>query len=420
MSPTTRSSDKNGDNATANTSDEVIGEKHSLSDKTSPASKRAKKADDLEQKTIEEILPNGDEPDISKESDTQKNSKTEGVANEQQHDKTEAGNTDEDMKNVESDEHPQKEADKDAEKNNEMDQGDENSQQNESAIEPDGRNGATPSSILEKGIIYFFFRGRVGIDEPSSLDDVARSYIVIRPIEKEAKLGDGTISDAGNSRLIAIPKKVLPQTGKDRWIAFVEKSHASFKTLKDEFLSAEDYETKTAGTRHSPAATPIGEGIYAITTTGRESHLAYILTLPSELGEVQKEIGLRERGSFIISTRNPDYEAPAYARLPQGPSYPKEVKEEFRALRWMPTKPHHLDFVNTQFLLVGESSGIEKATEPQKKDEREGKEKPLEEMEKLEDEDTHRMEDLKGDDSAAIFDDLEVNAKDYPKLQTTF
>jgi hypothetical protein len=104
----------------------------------------------------------------------------------------------------------------------------------------------------------------------------------------------------------------------------VEKSHATFQTLKDEFLASNDYVTKTVGTRHSPAATPIGEGVYAITTTGRESHLAYILTLPSTLDEVQKEIGLRERGSFIISTRNPDYEAPANARLPQGPEYPKE------------------------------------------------------------------------------------------------
>jgi hypothetical protein len=291
---------------------------------------------------------------------------------------------------------------------------------NGSAETAKARDGATPASILEKGIIYFFFRGRVGIDDPSSVNDLARSYIVLRPIAKDAKLGEGTIGDAGNTRLIAIPKKVLPLSGRDRWIAFVEKAHTSFKTLKDEFLSASDYATKTAGTRHTPAATPVGEGIYAITSTGRENHLVYILTLPSELGEVQQEIGLRERGSFIISTRNPDYEAPKNVALPQGPKYPQEVKDGFRSLRWIATDPKHLDFVNTQFLLVGESSGIEKATEPQKEDQNGGKEEPLTELEKLEDEDNHRMEDLKGDDSAAIYADLEVHAKDYPKLQTTF
>lgn len=157
-----------------------------------------------------------------------------------------------------------------------------------------------------------------------------------------------------------------------------------------------------------------------MTTTGRESHLAYILTLPSELDEVQTEIGLRERGSFVLSTRNPDYHAPGNVALPQGAEYPKEIKDEFRSLRWTPTNPKHLDYVNTQFLLIGESSGIEKATEPQKEDQQNGKNEPLEELEKLEEEDAHRMEDLKGDDAASIYADLEVHAKDYPKLQTTF
>lgn len=195
----------------------------------------------------------------------------------------------------------------------------------DSAVEPHGRNGSLPSTILEKGIIYFFFRGRVGIDHPSKVDDIARSYIILRPIPNDAKLGDGPIGDAGNSRLVAIPKKVLPQSGRDRWIAFVDKSNASFDKLKEEFLAANDYETKTAGTRHSPAATPFGEGVYAITATGRESHLAYMLTLPEKLGEVQNEIGLKEKGSWILSTRNPQYSAPSNTALPEGPDFSKEA-----------------------------------------------------------------------------------------------
>lgn len=86
----------------------------------------------------------------------------------------------------------------------------------------------------------------------------------------------------------------------------------------------------------------------------------------------------------------------------------------------MPSTPKHLDYVNTQFLLVGESSGIEKATELQKADKQQGAQAPKEEMEKLEDEDTHRMQDLAGNDSAAIYADLEASARDYPKVQTTF
>ena len=194
----------------------------------------------------------------------------------------------------------------------------------ESAVEQGAREDETPSSILEKGIIYFFFRARVNVQEPQDTNDIARSYIVLRPIPHGAKIGDGPIGDDGNCRLLALPKKVLPLGGKNRFMVFVEKAKTSFKELKDDFMSASDYATKTAGTSHSPAVTPIGEGIYAITTTGRESHLAYILTIPSKLDEVQKDIGLHERGSFVTSIKNPDQKGPANTSLPQGPEYPKE------------------------------------------------------------------------------------------------
>ena len=186
------------------------------------------------------------------------------------------------------------------------------------------REKSTPSSIMEKGIIYFFFRGRVGIDQPSDVNEIARSYIVLRPIPHGAKLGDGPMGDNGKVRVLALPKKVLPKGPKDRFMVFVDKANSNLEDIKQEFLSASDYATKTAGMRHTPPAAPIGEGVYAITSTGRESHLAYILTLPSEITEVQKDIGLQQRGSFVTSLKNPQHESPANAQLPQGPNFPKE------------------------------------------------------------------------------------------------
>ncbi|KAI8633661.1 hypothetical protein F5Y19DRAFT_414417 [Xylariaceae sp. FL1651] len=380
--PTTRSAEKNA-TSKGDHNGEGAGDKHQIQDKTSPKSKRTKKDNDKKQQTIEDTIPNPTEA-YGNGRAAKPQSKSAASKNEDE------GNTED------------------------------QSLKRDAAEVPGARGGSVPASILEKGLIYFFFRGRVGIDEPSDVKEIQRTYMLLRPLKKDAKLGEGTIDDAGNARLIAVPKKVFPLSGKDRWIAFVEKVNTSFKDLKETFLPASDYVTKTVGVRHTPAATPAAEGVYAITTTGRESHLAYMITLPSNLGEVQAELGLREKGSFIISTRNPQYDAPRGTALPQGADYPKDVQDEFRALRWMPTQPHHLDYVNTQFLLIGESSGITKATEPQKEDEKEGKEKPIEELEKLEDEDTHRMEQLKGDDSAAIFADLHARAKDYPKLQTTF
>ena len=220
--------------------------------------------------------------------------------------------------------------------------------------------------------------------------------MVLRPIPTGAKLGVGPIGDDKNARLIAIPKKVLPRSGKDRFLAFVEKSKASFSELKNDFMSASDYATKTAGTSHSPPVTPLAEGVYAITTTGRDSHLAYMITIPNELGEVQKDVGIKESGSFVLSAKNPKFPGPANASLGKGPGYPQDIIQEFRDLRWMPLQPKLLEFVNAQFLLIGESSGVEKALEQLPRDEKKDNETPMEEMEKLEGEDEIRVKHLKG------------------------
>jgi len=167
-------------------------------------------------------------------------------------------------------------------------------------------------------------RGRVGTDNPTGVLDIARSYIVLRPLPAGAALGDGAIVDMKNNRLLALPKKVLPKSGNDKFLTFVEKAGVSLDDLRKDFMEGSDYSTKTTGTSHSPAVTPIGEGVYAITTTGRESHLVYMLTIPSEIGDVQEEMGLQEKGSFVLSLKNPTASAPANATLPQGPDYPKE------------------------------------------------------------------------------------------------
>jgi hypothetical protein len=245
------------------------------------------------------------------------------------------------------------------------------------------------------GVLYFLFRGRVGIEDPHEVNDIARSFLVMRPIPHDAKLGNGPIGDEGNCRLIALPKKVLPTSGKDRFLSFVEKAKVSFLDLKDTFKASE-YETQTLGTRHTPAMTPVGEGIYAITTTGRETHLAYILTIPEELSDVQRDIGLKERGSFLMSTKNPQTPSPANASIGKSPGFSQQIMEEFRGLRWMPTQPKHLDHANTNVLLIGESSGLDKATEVQTDDKQNHTDTPLQEMEKLEGEDDIRVKNLKG------------------------
>lgn len=86
----------------------------------------------------------------------------------------------------------------------------------------------------------------------------------------------------------------------------------------------------------------------------------------------------------------------------------------------MGTVPRHL-VPNAQILLVGESSGIQKAMEPDDKDkEDEGTNEPIEEMEELEHEDVQRMRHLGKTDSDAIFHDLEAFESGRPEIQLNF
>jgi uroporphyrinogen-III synthase len=195
------------------------------------------------------------------------------------------------------------------------------------------RENKLASNILEKGIIYFFARNRVGIEDSDSVGDLQRTYFVLRPLPIGAKLGDGAIPDLENNRLFALPKKVFPKSHNDRFMAFVEKANTTIQDLKENFIQGSEYETKTAGTRKTEAAAVVGEGVYAITRTeDRSTHLAYAITIPTEIGEVQEDLGLRSQGSFVISVKNPERPGPASARLPQGPEFPKEYVNPTRTL----------------------------------------------------------------------------------------
>lgn len=134
-------------------------------------------------------------------------------------------------------------------------------------------------------------------------------------------------------------------------------------------------------TSQVPAATPFAEGVYAITSSGADSHLAYHVTVPSEIGEVQKELGLNEKGSYNISLKNPEAPSPAYATIGNPAKYSKDIQDQFRGRRWMPVIPEALEYEGSQFLLIGE--GVDKALEIDGKKE---EEKPADEMERLEEE----------------------------------
>lgn len=109
-------------------------------------------------------------------------------------------------------------------------------------------------------------------------------------------------------------------------------------------------------TRHVPAATPFSEGVYAITSTGKESHLAYQITFP-KIGEVQNELGVHEKARYIVSVKNPEFPGPDNSSFGRQPSYSESTQEMFKGRRWIPLVPELLDYDNTQLLIIGETLG---------------------------------------------------------------
>jgi hypothetical protein len=315
-------------------------------DKPAAGSKRKEHADDSKSKhepkaakrqtTLEETISGNHEQDSHKDIEMKEASEGDGAEEPTQEKQTEEKKaveeeiTDEEMKMAEekATDEEMKTAEendaKDAPAKEEEPKGDSNSEAN-AVQESSQRKENLPSNILEKGIVYFFIRNRVGIDDSESVGDLQRTYFVLRPLPIGAELGDGAIPDANNNRLFALPKKVFPKSANDRFMAFVEKSNTSIQNLKDNFFQGTEYKTQTSGTRQNNPVAPVGEGVYAITRTeDRSTHLAFALTIPTELGEVQTDLGLRAQGSFHISVKNPERPGPASARLPQGPGFPKE------------------------------------------------------------------------------------------------
>jgi hypothetical protein len=115
------------------------------------------------------------------------------------------------------------------------------------AVERAREQRVEDSPILEKGLVYFFLRGKVNVEHPESMNEVKRSYLVLRPLPPGTKLVDGKIQDSGKNRLLAIPKKRLPAKGYERLLTFVEAPEASLEDLREKFLKGRIYQTKTMG-----------------------------------------------------------------------------------------------------------------------------------------------------------------------------
>jgi hypothetical protein len=208
------------------------------------------------------------------------------------------------------------------------------------------------AEILEQGDIYFFYRPKKGAEEVKGIQDVRRFFMVTAPEQ-----------DNNNKsqlyRLFVIGKKSLPEVRKtearasERYWARVGGIFKDVNELTKDLLSDEF--------RRGDAARPVGEGKYAIVKHQNHTELAYVLELPNEPGEAQKELGIEKEASYVISVINP--KIPKQSNLPtaeEPPKYPQEVLNEFNETEnfvSLSKDTKFIDYQNAQIILIGAREG---------------------------------------------------------------
>jgi hypothetical protein len=216
----------------------------------------------------------------------------------------------------------------------------------------DNISNKVQSEMLEQGDIFFFYRPKVRSEQVRGIEDIRRFFLVLAP-EQEQGLGKSIY------RLFVIGKKSLPEIresearSSERYWARVGGIFEDPKELANELQSDEF--------RKGDAARPVGEGKYAIIKHLDHAELAYILELPKEPGEAQKELGIEKEASYIITVINPNKPAPkGYPSAEESPTYPDSVLKEFSANEsFIPLSKNLklIDYQNAQIILIGSREG---------------------------------------------------------------
>ena len=242
-------------------------------------------------------------------------------------------------------------------------------------------NQESAAEVLEKGDIFFFYRPKAKVvndgsgGDVKSIEDIRRFFMVTASTITAAADNTGskyqeqfdntdrtTSKEEGESsryRLFVIGKKSLPEIRttearrSERYWAKVGGVFENPQELTDELLADEF--------RKGDAARPVGEGKYAIVKHQDHAELAYVLEMPEEPGEAQRELGIEKEASYIISIINPKVPVPAgYPSSEEPPNYPESILKEFSQNENFVSLARDLRFINfqnAQMILVGAREG---------------------------------------------------------------
>ena len=242
-------------------------------------------------------------------------------------------------------------------------------------------NHESVAEVLEKGDIFFFYRPKAKVvndgsgGDVKSIEDIRRFFMVTASTITAAATNTGskyqeqfdntnrtTSKEEGESsryRLFVIGKKSLPEIRttearrSERYWAKVGGIFENPQELTNELLADEF--------RKGDAARPVGEGKYAIVKHQDHAELAYVLEMPEEPGEAQRELGIEKEASYIISAINPKVPVPAgYPSSEEPPNYPESILKEFGQNENFVSLARDLRFINfqnAQMILVGAREG---------------------------------------------------------------
>jgi hypothetical protein len=197
-------------------------------------------------------------------------------------------------------------------------------------------------------VTYSSFIGpKVRSEEVRGIEDIRRFFMVLAPEDRKLY------------RLFVIGKKSLPEIrvsaarNSERYWARVGGIFQEPKELANELQSDEF--------RKGDAARPVGESKYAIVDYKNHAELVYILELPKEPGEAQKELGIEKEASYVITVINPNTPVPqSFPSADASPQYPDSVLKEFSENEnFVPLSRNVglIDYQNAQIIMIGAREG---------------------------------------------------------------
>ncbi|MBI4492811.1 MAG: hypothetical protein HY690_08480 [Chloroflexi bacterium] len=180
------------------------------------------------------------------------------------------------------------------------------------------------ATMLESGDIFFLYLPQPGVRHVRGLDQVARTYFVLSP--RPAHAQRARHQEGRHHRLFSLHALRLPPTqpGAHQGVWALLEQVAPSAEVFDHRLDALG-NGKTVAEKQIALVRPAGEGRYALVDHGEHQHLAYVLELPTELGEVQRALRIAQRATYTLQVKAPDAASPLLVDIP--PAYPGKLRE---------------------------------------------------------------------------------------------